>query len=208
MRMKAFIRIRNDVMITARKHLGLSQLDLGILSGVPIRSIICLEAMRYKDVGAQLLIHAQKISVALNIEITDVIPLNSEAFNCKTNIEFVREVPIENIIDFQESLALEYKDPSIAMEDKERLEILDRSIEERLTEREKIILVHHWGLRGTKPETLGKIGERVGVTRERVRQILMKAERKLSGTVPVATGSPIPEPSAIAEYMKEDEAFK
>ena len=48
-----------------------------------------------------------------------------------------------------------------------------------LTWREKIIIFHRFGLDGGKPKTLEEIGKKLGVTRERIRQLQNIALSKL-----------------------------
>lgn len=48
-----------------------------------------------------------------------------------------------------------------------------------LGEREAEILRYYFGLNGTRPHTLEEIGEVLGLTRERVRQIKEKSIKKL-----------------------------
>ncbi len=50
-----------------------------------------------------------------------------------------------------------------------------------LTDREKIVLKHRFGLQQAKMHTLEEIGKLLGVTRERVRQIEAQALEKLRG---------------------------
>lgn len=50
---------------------------------------------------------------------------------------------------------------------------------ETLTVREKEILIYRYGLNDNLPETLEQVGERFNLTRERIRQIELKALRKL-----------------------------
>lgn len=54
------------------------------------------------------------------------------------------------------------------------------SILDRLDNREKDIILHRFGLeRGSEPETLEQVGNRLGVTKERIRQLESRALRKL-----------------------------
>lgn len=57
-------------------------------------------------------------------------------------------------------------------------EVLSRL--ERLDERERLVVSLHYGLSGAAPLTLKEIGRRLGVTREWVRKIEMRALRKLN----------------------------
>lgn len=60
-----------------------------------------------------------------------------------------------------------------------------RSVLETLSERERQVVSLRYGLDGTPSQTLETIGQRLGVTRERVRQIEVKALRKLRGYKPM-----------------------
>lgn len=53
------------------------------------------------------------------------------------------------------------------------------SVLDDLTENERVVLRRRFGLEGDEPETLEAIGRRLGLTRERVRQIETAALRKL-----------------------------
>ena len=48
-----------------------------------------------------------------------------------------------------------------------------------LSEKEKFIINCYWGLNGDKPMTLEDIGEELGLTKERVRQISVNSFKKM-----------------------------
>ena len=52
---------------------------------------------------------------------------------------------------------------------------------ERLTERERKVISLRFGLEGNNPRSLEDIGQDIGITRERVRQIVAKSLRKMRG---------------------------
>ena len=66
--------------------------------------------------------------------------------------------------------------------DDERLDLRRRL--QRLDERERAILALRFGLEGELPLTLKEVGQRLGVTREWVRKIELRAVRKLDGSEP------------------------
>jgi len=65
------------------------------------------------------------------------------------------------------------------VESQARREFLERMFEDYLTERERKILVLYYGLDDGEEMTLEQIGELLGVTRERIRQIRNRAFEKL-----------------------------
>ncbi len=73
-------------------------------------------------------------------------------------------------------------DIEIDVEAQARREFLERMFESYLTERERKILVLYYGLDDGEEMTLEQIGELLGVTRERIRQIRNRAFDKLRGS--------------------------
>ena len=54
------------------------------------------------------------------------------------------------------------------------------SILDQLDDRERAIILHRYGLvQGTEPKTLQQVGEKFGVTKERIRQLESRALKKL-----------------------------
>lgn len=56
--------------------------------------------------------------------------------------------------------------------------------------REREIIVRRFGLDGAEPETLAQLGDRLGVSKERIRQIQSRVFRTLSGTMSVDEAFP------------------
>lgn len=64
---------------------------------------------------------------------------------------------------------------------KEKSAILKKTIDKCLKDREKYVITKRFGLNDNKDKTLEEVGQLLGVTRERIRQIEKKALRKLKG---------------------------
>ena len=65
---------------------------------------------------------------------------------------------------------------------------------ERLDDRERTIVTLRFGLSGDAPMTLKEVGRRLGVTREWVRKIEVRAVRKLDDTAPPEAATPARKP--------------
>lgn len=76
-----------------------------------------------------------------------------------------------------DAVADEAEDPEEIVLESQFAEAL-RSILFRLPAQERLILTEHYGLGGEPPKTLQRIGETLGLTRERVRQIELRALAK------------------------------
>ena len=83
--------------------------------------------------------------------------------------------------------------PDAAMEaDDDRRELLGRL--DRLDDRERTIISLRFGLEGDAPMTLKEVGQRLGVTREWVRKIEVRAVKKLDGDAPAPPPADAPNP--------------
>jgi RNA polymerase sigma factor (sigma-70 family) len=89
----------------------------------------------------------------------------------------------EDMISLEERLA----DPSLSLEDEVLLRSQLRALVDHawptLDEREQYVLTRRFGLDGMPEQSLRDIGERIGLSREGVRQIQQKALAKLSGPI-------------------------
>jgi RNA polymerase primary sigma factor len=74
----------------------------------------------------------------------------------------------------------------------ERMEVLRRM--DRLDTRERLVISFRYGLSGDQPLTLKEIGLRLGVTREWVRKIELKAVAKMAGSVPTPSAASFKRP--------------
>ena len=71
--------------------------------------------------------------------------------------------------------------PDEQVEDSLRSETLATALQ-ALPERHRAVVILRYGLDDADPKTLEEIGRRLGLTRERVRQIEIEALRRLAGT--------------------------
>ncbi len=77
-----------------------------------------------------------------------------------------------------EEASADVETPEARLESEDERQLL-RERMERLDERERTIVTLRYGLEGQPPLTLKEVGQRLGVTREWVRKIEMRAVRKL-----------------------------
>ena len=76
-------------------------------------------------------------------------------------------------------LNVEDPDPDLQVLERDRLELVSDSLDESLDPREALVIRAYFGLDNDERQTLGQIGQGLGVTRERVRQIRNRALGKL-----------------------------
>ena len=91
------------------------------------------------------------------------------------------ELPLDSEGDQTLLQVLEADDPdpdSVVLE-RGRMELVNESLEDCLDPREAQVIRCYFGLDGNERHTLGQIGTRLGVTRERIRQIRNRALSKL-----------------------------
>lgn len=69
-----------------------------------------------------------------------------------------------------------------SLEEEERQRIVKSVLTETLTEKEREVIIHRFGLDDKQPMTLAEVGEIYGVTRERIRQIEANALRRLKNS--------------------------
>ncbi len=74
--------------------------------------------------------------------------------------------------------------PSEQAEDEVLHQMLDRSLRERLTQREAEVLRLRFGLGDNRERTLAEVGQELGISRERARQLETEALRKLRRDMP------------------------
>lgn len=155
---KAIINTGRDIRIPSYKHEQLAKMNkiinkyIGDYGDSPPISYIARE-MNLKQ---------SKVVILMN-EFQDVVSYN--------------EVIGDNI--FLEDVIGEEDDIEENIIRKEQLDEMNRLFEEILTEREREILVLRFGINNNKQHTLKEIGEKLDITRERVRQIEKKAIEKL-----------------------------
>jgi RNA polymerase primary sigma factor len=81
--------------------------------------------------------------------------------------------------------------PDETVEDTLRSEILAQALG-ALGERERKVIVFRYGLDNSEPQTLEEIGRRLGLTRERVRQIEVEALKRLAALHEMEAVAPLP----------------
>ncbi len=93
--------------------------------------------------------------------------------------------------------------PDLSLQTADEHRLLLRRLE-RLDERERTVIHLRYGLMGQAPLTLKEVGQRLGVTREWVRKIEVRAVRKLEESQP-ETANTTPRPRARGKRTQDTE---
>lgn len=175
MKITAVTKFKHGVLFNAMKQLGWNQKQLAKEAGIdPCRiGQICNLKIR-PSIRTATAIQNAFGNHGVYIDVMEAWPETFKGFGRTVTIEQTQEVEllkIEAEQEFSRRIALNYKD-SI---DSERFNILNKCLN-ALDDKEKKVIELRF-LENSK--TLEAIGEEIGYTRERVRQLQMRGLRKL-----------------------------
>lgn len=86
MRLRASLRLRNDVMLAARARLGLTQAEAAWLACIPVQYYRALESLRYADYKLRTMRSAARSAAdALGLALEDVMPEELEGVSLESD---------------------------------------------------------------------------------------------------------------------------
>lgn len=177
--------LRNAAMLTARKKLGLAQIACADAAGVSVYVLRELERMDYSEFSGDNPKALRRRGIAnalalfLQIPLEDVLPV--ALIGARIHSLAVREADVDagQLLCAGRStqdLALPASD---AAERNEAAELLRKAVGELPGLRAGPALTLRYGLDGQGERSFEEVGNALGVTRERARQVVVKAERDL-----------------------------
>lgn len=169
------VSVRNNLLLSRRRALGFSQARLAAAAGVPLQAYGAIESMRLAPETKR---GWRRIAVAL-ANFYDVAPetLFPEAVRLVKAARMVREMDVVEVAAIgggQSRIAL----PDEAFEASQLRDRLTSALSD-LPARERKVLGLRFGLDGQGERSLDEVGDTVGVTAERARQIEARAMRLL-----------------------------
>ncbi len=166
----------NLAMRQARREANLTQGQLSEMTGIHPSQISGIERLCQPVNERQ----ATEIALVLGYDIDYLFPLETRQFRSvqTRSIEFVTIVESLDALPLEELETLCLPNPERVFESKELTEMI-RTTVKTLPLREQAILNYKFGLDGQEPMTLEAIGDKMGITRERIRQIQDRAMRRL-----------------------------
>lgn len=173
-------RLKNGSLVSARESLGFTGKKMAEEIGLSPPTYYNYEAMKLYP-GKKTQIRICEYLAGKGIFFTEEELFPEELRNiAPTKYVVEREIPRAQLIslDRVNQELLPYVEGEIAITYNERYEIIEEGLA-TLTEREAEVLRMRFGLEGEGPKTLDEIVPIFDVTRERVRQIEIKALEKL-----------------------------
>ena len=166
----------NQVMRDARRDLGLTQKELARRTGIHPSVIGGIERLCYPVNEVQ----ATQIALELGVHVDDLFPAEARNFRHvkSRSIEFTMQVV--SLDEVEEPVGL--PDPAGEYELEERRAIV-RSELDKLPFRLKRALELRYGFKDGHERTWEQVGEALGVTRERARQLIAEAVKSLQHPV-------------------------
>ncbi len=177
------LKIRNGHLLKYRKDGDLTQAAAAQLCEVPQNQWNSIECMRFSESSWSSI---KQIANCLNVPTEEVCPPELRGKKLRLQAIAFRECEAYRLERYRESKNLCLPDPAAEVENldlsKAREEAVD-SILKTLTSREREILKMRYGLGDGREHTLEEVGRVVKLTRERVRQVAIRAIHKLQHPV-------------------------
>ena len=177
------LRLRNNHLLAWREKMGLTQIQAATYTGIRRDEWAAFENLRRSPVHLRWggwNKDALKISEALGVSPEKLWP---------DAVQAVRQPVVRRQLDGPEAMAFAavvgpraalLPGPEEVAETNLMHRAFDKAMTTCLTPRERIVLTMRWGLDGQGERDLEETGTVIGVTRERCRQIELKALRKLN----------------------------
>ena len=169
------VKVRNNLLLTKMRANGLSAPALAKEAKVALNSIYELLSMSAPAVRQSGEWRKPVVSIATTLRCLpeDIIPMAQVRNALPKN-----KATVEADADELRSFMLTHQDPSRDIERTQAMHMLAKHVL-TLPPRSQDVLARRFGIKTGHEETLGDIGRSLGLSVERVRQIEMKALRKL-----------------------------
>lgn len=172
MRIRATMKLRNDIVIRAREEVGMNQRDFASFAGVPMYVVCRVETLDFsKKIKEE---HILKLATAIGVSPDLIVPPGVD-MKLPNEISVVRDLPPERLLSIPDRGKYVLEAPDEQASNQEELKALDETIDKFLSYREGVIV--RSAMSGM---TLKETGKRIKVCSEHVRHIYAKAMRKLT----------------------------
>lgn len=176
MKIRGTFRIRNELVIKAREEMDMNQTNFGKICGVHVHVITDLERLNFKNVSANA---ARKVAAFLGVNVEEIVPPELAGKRLAGEISQVGNVKPSVLLNsgaVHHALGLPSGDEAFL---NERRRVLLEVMDGLENERDKQILVMKFGLGSETEIDLPQIADRMGISRQRIRQIFKKIIRRL-----------------------------
>lgn len=143
-----------------------------------IRKLMAIERRLEQEQGCA--VTDEQLAEEADISVDEVNALRSSRQNVVSIDAPVGDEP--DGMTLSDMLPDEIAGPEAQYEQLELKRAVHEVMDEILTPKERFVVIRRWGMYGYSEHTLSEVGNLIGVTRERVRQIELRAVRKLRAT--------------------------
>ena len=179
---RAEIRFKNATFMRALKNNGYkSILQFSKFSGIGYQTLIDYASLRNKVIDLK-----KRVIIAdlLKLDIDVLFDQYDEVVekNKKIPRKIIKDIPIDKMLSMTNKDVLKLKSDYNTDDiiNQESLKIDIKAVLNTLKDREKEFVILHFGLEGEEPLCVEEIGKKYKISRERARQILMVAMRRIS----------------------------
>jgi len=178
MKIRGTLTLRNHCLLLAREQMGFTQKQAAQYCGCSLDAFQHVERLDFSTPAYCKA--AELAALAFDLVLDEIMPEAMVGEKVRAKIQKSIDIDAGRLLAQQNPARFILPSPVESAEAAEIAGALRDAIQVRLTDRQRQALTMRYGLDNRPPATLNECAAALGVTRERVRQIILKAEHRLA----------------------------